>query len=125
MPGIFPKWQCKQLAQHAAPLGLPVHCLSRDVVTHPPEPHSFDLIVVSRFLDRSLCPAIAQALTAGGLLFYQTWSVDSASGPANPAYRLQRNELLHLFAGLQVVFYREEGMVLASAGEALLVARRP
>lgn len=112
-----------QLEATARQQGLVVHGQCRDVVTQPPTPESFDLIVVSRFLDRALCPAIAAALKSGGLLFYQTWTIDSTEGPGNPAYRLQRNELLRLFAGLEIVFYREEGMVLATGSEAMLVAR--
>jgi len=82
------------------------------------------VIVVSRFLDRGLCPALAHALKPGGLLFYQTYTIDSSEGPGNPAYRLQRNELLRLFPDLQVIFYREEGIVDPSSNEAILIARR-
>jgi SAM-dependent methyltransferase len=114
-----------QLEATASQQRLVVHGQCRDVVTQPPKPESFDLIVVSRFLERALCPAIAAALKPGGLLFYQTWTVDSLEGPGNPAYRLQRNELLQLFAGLEIVFYREEGIVLTTGSEAMLVARHP
>ncbi|HEY0634711.1 MAG TPA: class I SAM-dependent methyltransferase [Gammaproteobacteria bacterium] len=113
-----------QLEQAASQQRLTVHGQCRDAITQPPEPESFDLIVVSRFLERTLCPALAEALKPGGLLFYQTWTVDSSSGPSNPAYRLQRNELLRLFSGLVVIFYREEGIINAGGGEALLIARR-
>jgi SAM-dependent methyltransferase len=114
----------QQLQQEAMHLNMEIHCLQRDLTTAPPEMESFDIIVVSRFLDRALCPAIAQALKPGGLLFYQTYTIDSSTGPANPAYRLQHNELLRLFSGLEIVFYREEGMVSPSDGEAMLIARR-
>ncbi len=114
----------EQLQQKAAQLGRVVHCAQRDISARPPEPESFDLIVVSRFLDRTLCPAIAEALTPGGLLFYQTFSVDSSSGPRNPAYRLLHNELLRLFAGLEIIYYREEGIVAPADSEAMLIARR-
>lgn len=114
-----------QLEETARQQGLVVHGQCRDVVGQPPAADSFELIVVSRFLERALCPAIAQALKPGGLLFYQTWTIDSTEGPGNPAYRLQRNELLRLFAGLEILFYREEGMVLATGSEAMLIARRP
>jgi SAM-dependent methyltransferase len=114
-----------QLEETARQQGLVVHGQCRDVVTQPPEAESFDLIVVSRFLERALCPAIALALKPGGLLFYQTWTIDSMEGPGNPAYRLQRNELLRLFSGLEIIFYREEGLVSPSAAQAMLIARRP
>lgn len=102
-----------------------VHCTLRDVVAAPPEAESFDLITVSHFLERAICPDISRALTPGGLLFYQTYSVDSSEGPRNPAFLLQRNELLRLFSGLEIIYYREEGMVFPSGSEAMLIARRP
>ena len=94
-------------------MALPLHPEVRDVVAQPPEPGRFDVICVGHFLERDLCDRIAAALKPGGLLFYQTFSretVDS-SGPRNPDYRLDTNELLQLFAGLTVRFCRDEGRV--------------
>lgn len=90
---------------------LSVHAQARDVVAQPPAPTSFDVIVVSFFLERALAPALIAALRPQGLLFYQTYTharVDD-SGPHNPEYRLADNELLRLFSALQVLVYREEG----------------
>ncbi|HEB63805.1 MAG TPA: methyltransferase domain-containing protein [Gammaproteobacteria bacterium] len=89
------------------------HAQIRDVVKEPMLPNSFDVIVVSYFLDRSLMPAIQDALRPGGLLFYQTFSrlqVDE-SGPRNPDFRLADNELLSLFSQMRLLVYREEGCV--------------
>ncbi len=69
----------------------------------------FDVIVISRFLDRTLCNAIMTALKPKGLLFYQTFTrakFDS-QGPNNPDYVLDGNELLRLFAPLKLVYYQE------------------
>ncbi|MCB1759864.1 MAG: methyltransferase domain-containing protein [Gammaproteobacteria bacterium] len=91
--------------------GVELHAEVRDVIAAPPEPSSFDLILVSYFLERSLAPALIAALRPGGLLCYQTFSVDAVSdcGPSNPDFRLAENELLRLFAPLRVRAYREEG----------------
>ncbi len=89
------------------------HAEMRDVVQEPMLPNSVDVIVVSYFLDRSLMPAIQDALRPGGLLFYQTFSrlqVDE-SGPRNPDFRLADNELLTLFSQMRLLVYREEGCV--------------
>ena len=61
--------------------------------------NSFDVIVVSRFLDRTLSDAIIGALKPDGLLFYQTYTREKASPkpPNNPDYLLTDNELLALF----------------------------
>jgi SAM-dependent methyltransferase len=111
----------QRLAEQAAAAGLAVHCEVRDVVAEPPPAERFDVIVVSRFLERTLCPAITAALRPGGLLFYQTFTrekVESGAGPSNPDFLLQRNELLRLFPDLVVRLYREEG-VLGDTGQGL------
>lgn len=99
-----------KLKAHAAARNLTVHTEVRDVVAQPPEPGGFDVIVVSRFLDRGLAPALIAALRPNGLLFYQTFTrikVDD-SPLRNPAHLLDDNELLSLFAPLRVRAYREE-----------------
>jgi tellurite methyltransferase len=92
-------------------LALQTRCL--DISSRDLEAQRFDVIAVSRFLDRSLCPAIIAALKPGGLLFYQTYTGEKtvAQGPSNPAYLLGENELLQLFSALRIVFYREHGMI--------------
>lgn len=103
---------------------------TRDVVAQPPAPASFDLISVVRFLDRDLAPRIAAALRPGGLLFYETFTRETADGrgPLDPAFRLAPNELLTLFGGLVVRGYREEGPLAEPDSElgnlALLVAQK-
>ena len=94
----------------------------RDVVREPPAPRSFDAVVVARFLDRSLCPAIAEALRPGGVLFYQTFT----AGLSNPDFLLGPNELLDLFPTLSVCAYREPLPPTGPEGraEAMLVGRR-
>ncbi len=117
-----------QLNQRAGELGLALHTLQRDVEQQPPPAESFDVIVVSRFLHRPSCAALARALRPGGLLFYQTFTVDRRGGPSNPAYLLERGELLQLFTELQPRYYREDALAGDSErglrGEALLVAQR-
>lgn len=100
-----------RLNREAKRQGLRVLAEVRNVCERPPEPETFDIILVSYFLDRGLAPALAEALRPTGLLLYQTFSQQavSACGPSNPAYRLATNELLSLFSRLLVRFYREEG----------------
>ncbi|WP_233279554.1 methyltransferase domain-containing protein [Acidihalobacter yilgarnensis] len=92
--------------------GLRLVAEVRDVVAQPPIPAGFDVIVVSRFLDRGLAPALIVALRPGGLLFYQTFGpalVDPTRGPRHRDFRLAEGELLRLFASLRLRVYREEG----------------
>jgi tellurite methyltransferase len=86
----------------------------QEAVTPASLPYSaFDVIVISRFLDRSLNAAIIAALKPGGLLFYQTFTrlKVAAEGPNNPAYLLEPGELLDLFSPLRPVFYRENAVI--------------
>ena len=120
----------EKLAEEAAARGIALEVEARDVSALPPAAQSFDVIVVSRFLDRGLVAAIKQALRTNGLIFYQTFIMDSAhdSGPRNPAYRLQQNELLELFRDLRILHYRDEGTVgecsRGTRNEAMLVAQK-
>ena len=92
---------------------LSIRAVVRDVEAHPPETASYDVIVVSYFLERDVCPALVQALKPGGLIYYQTFTQQRVSnrGPQRAEFRLADQELLRLFSGLQVLFYREDGCV--------------
>ncbi len=120
----------ENLKAEADRAGLALKGVVRDAVEQPPEPASFDVIVVSRFLERSLCPALVSALRPSGLLFYQTFTRLKVQGlgPRNPAFLLESNELLQLFAGLRVLVYREEHDCGEHAtgwrDQAMLVAQR-
>ena len=120
-----------QLDGLAARQGLVVQPHCRDLIHHPPEPNNFDVIVVSRFLHRPLCPALAAALRPGGLLFYQSFlrqRRDTQQGPRRGEFLLEEGELLTLFATLQLRLYREEGLggdlSRGERNEAWLIAQR-
>lgn len=92
----------------------------RDVVAQPPAAGSFDVIVVTRFLARALCPNISAALKRGGTLYYQTFT----QGLSNPDFLLESNELLRLFADLKILEYHEPEPDEQGKAEARLVARK-
>ncbi|MCP5419429.1 MAG: class I SAM-dependent methyltransferase [Gammaproteobacteria bacterium] len=120
----------ERLKAAARRAGATIQAEVRDVVTQPPHPGSFDVIVVSRFLERSLSASLQAALRPGGLLFYQTFTRSRVtdSGPRNNAYRLEDNELLSLFGGLKLRAYREEALLgdtrQGFRNEALMVAQK-
>ena len=92
--------------------------------------NTFDVIVLSRFLDRSLCNAIMESLKPDGLLFYQTYVREkiASNGPRNPEFLLARNELLQLFKALKLVVYRENSLIgclqRGERNEALFVGQK-
>ncbi len=103
----------EKLNAAAKSLDLNLNTEVRDIVAKPPEENSFDVIVVSHFLDRRIMPDIIAALRQNGLLFYQTFTKarTQESGPTNETYRLDKNELLSLCEDLDVIVYREEGLI--------------
>lgn len=107
-------------------VALPVTGIKRLTVNYPENL----LYVVSYYLCRDIIPAVIQALKPGGLVYYQTFIRQRVSdrGPKRMESRLADQELLHLFSGLQVLFYREEGCVgnvqKGIRDEAMLVGRK-
>ncbi|ORU90097.1 MAG: hypothetical protein A6F71_03825 [Cycloclasticus sp. symbiont of Poecilosclerida sp. M] len=107
-----------------------INALVCDILNYPLERNTYDIIVVSRFLERSLAPKLIRALKPEGLIFYQTFTQKKVStdGPSNPAFLLAKNELQQLFSSLSLIYYHEEGFVGdTNAGfrnEAMLIAQK-
>lgn len=86
---------------------------------------AFDVVTVFYYLQRSLLPAIQRALRPGGILVYETYTIQQLEypyGPRSPEHLLQPGELRDAFAGLEILFYAE-----SNAGKAIasLLARKP
>lgn len=101
-----------RLSIEAARSGIQVSTEVRDVVVRPPEPGCWDIVVVSHFLVRELARDLRDALNPHGRLFYQTFTAEGAGqhGPKCADFLLKPNELLAMFAGLTVRYYREDGV---------------
>lgn len=68
----------------------------------------FDGIVVTNYLHRPLLPRLAESLSPGGVLIYETFGVgnEAYGRPSNPHYLLRENELLEAYEKrLSVVAY--------------------
>jgi tellurite methyltransferase len=102
-----------KLTAYAVQQGLNINACQEKIMADIFTESSFDVIVVSRFLDRTLSDAIIGALKPDGLLFYQTFTREKTSRnpPNNPDYLLTENELLELFSPLRVIFYRENALI--------------
>lgn len=101
------------LCKLAADQSMSIDAQVRDVEKTPPQKLTYDVIVVSYFLERSLFPLLIEALKKGGLIFYQTFTQSHVSerGPRTQAYRLADQELIKLLPGFKLLAYREEGVV--------------
>jgi tellurite methyltransferase len=102
-----------RVRQTAQQRGLTIHAKVRDVVASPPAPDHFDVIVVSRFLDRRLTAALLAALKTDGYLYYQTFikQAPEGMGPKADQFCLDTQELLKMFRPLRIWVYREEAQV--------------
>jgi len=101
----------ERLREFALQRKLTVETRVCDLTIERPGKNRFDVIAVSNYLDRKLTPFLYRALRRNGLLFYETFITEKVdeTGPGNPAFLLQPNELLHMFHNLHILLYREEG----------------
>ena len=73
----------------------------------------FDGIIVTNYLHRPLLPLLADALSAGGVLIYETFAEGNEryGRPSNPDFLLREGELKEVFAPLLKVLEYEHGYV--------------
>ncbi len=102
-----------KLSTYAARQGLNIIAHQQKIDSQSLNGQHYDVIAISRFLDRTLTDAIINALNPGGLLFYQTFTRERTTrhGPSNPDYLLAENELLDLFSPLRLIFYRDNALI--------------
>ena len=88
---------------------------------------TFDAILAFNYLHRPLIPDIRNSLVEGGLLLYETFTVQQASigRPSNPDYLLQPGELRDWFEDWEILHYFEGSEQEPQRHFANLVARKP
>jgi FolB domain-containing protein len=93
---------------------------------------AYDVIVVFFYLSRSLFPYLIDALKPGGVLVYETFTIDNYFHYRHPRrweFCLAHNELLRLTSNLQVLHYdegaHEGGHGTGTVYTAQLVAQKP
>lgn len=86
----------------------------------------FDLVTVVRYLNRDLFSQIDAAISPGGYIVYQTFSLgaEAFGSPKNPNFILQEGELSEVFADYKIIVDRidklEDGRPVAS-----FIAQKP
>jgi tellurite methyltransferase len=108
----------------AAGEGLKIHGWCADLTRTALPVQRFELIVVTRYLQRNLFPALCDALVPGGVILYETFTVAQRAhgrGPTSPDHLLEPGELRRRFEGLEVLFYEE---VMEPDAVARISARR-
>ncbi len=74
-------------------------------------PKKYDLIVNTNYLNRRLISQMKDALKEGGVVVFETFIVahgDYKHETMNLDYLLRKNELLHSFIGLDIIYYEEK-----------------
>jgi tellurite methyltransferase len=88
-----------------------VRTILADLDTYPIKRGQYNLITNFYFLNRRIIPKIKKGLKKGGMVVFETYLLEHrrfhTGGPKNPKYFLKPNELLKLFKGFRIVFYRE------------------
>lgn len=102
---------------------LEVDFVNVDLQSYRPPPFGFDLLLVFRYLNRDLFPALEETLRPGGLMFYKTFNRNHLREKPgfNPEYLLEPGELKRCFSGLEVLAASNDD---SQAPESFLIARK-
>ncbi len=102
--------------------GIETRALDLETATWPLAGERFDAIVVANYLHRPLFPHLVDALAPDGVLLYETFARgnEAYGRPANPAFLLERDELLaRLHPPLTVVAF-EQGRIRGPGRDAVV-----
>ena len=119
------------LAERAGSLGLNIQTRVINITAAALPVESYDLVITSHYLDRSLPPAILDATRPGGLICYQTFTANKQidKGPHNPMFLLRPNELQSFVPDCEILAFKDESHNVNRddplAGRAFIVARKP
>ena len=110
--------------QRVTASGLAVRAWCADLTVSALPRERFEMIVVTRYLQRDLFAAIQDAVTPNGIVIYETFTVKQRTlgfGPTSPDHLLEPGELRSRFDALDILFYEE---VPAPEAVARIVARK-
>jgi SAM-dependent methyltransferase len=110
----------------AAAAGARLHAWCADLTRHPLPIARFDLVLVSRYLQRDLFEALQASVAPGGVVVYETFTTAQralGTGPKSPDHLLEPGELRGRFEidEWDVLLYEE---TLKPEAVARLAARR-
>jgi tellurite methyltransferase len=103
----------------------PVSAWCADLTMVPLPRARFDLVLVTRYLQRDLLPSLRGAVVPGGVVLFETFTEAQRAhgrGPTSPDHLLRPGELRGFFDAWDVLFYDE---VSEPDAVAQVVARRP
>jgi len=94
---------------------------------NPLDEEHYRAILVFRYLHRPLIPCIRKGIREGGILIYETFTVEQPKygHPYNPDYLLQPRELADWFEDWEIIHYFEGLMEAPRRAVAQIVCRKP
>jgi SAM-dependent methyltransferase len=99
--------QCQEKEER---LGLAVETVVADLEDYVLPMDTYDLVINFHYLQRSLAGPIVRALKRGGVLVFESFTVDQLQhgyGPKDPAFLMRPGELREMFFGLETLLYFE------------------
>ncbi len=86
-----------------------IHKIEADLDEYNLEKNKYDLVVNMNYLNRRFFHQIKEALKPNGVVIFETFIIAHGDfdNPQNPEYLLRKNELLHAFIGLNIIYYEE------------------
>lgn len=101
----------KKAQKLAREIRVKINTIYTNLNTYQIEKEKYDLIANFYFLRRGLIPKIKKGLKKGGRVIFETYTLEQKNvgteGPKDPKYFLKPNELLRLFKGFHILYYRE------------------
>ena len=98
---------CREKAER---LGLAVKTVVADLEDYRLQVDAYVLVINFHYLQRSLAGPIVQALKRGGVLVFESFTIDQLQygyGPKDPAFLVRPGELREMFAWLETLLYYE------------------
>lgn len=104
---------------------LTIHTQIADLDDYEIEENAYNLIICFYFLDRRLFKGIRKGLKPGGILIYETFTVDYLQYKnLKRVWVLEKKELMETFPGLKTLYYHEVDKPENKTAYASLVARK-
>ena len=121
--GVDRSFDAVRRAQSAAAGTLRAWCA--DLASYPLPSRRFDLVLVTRYLDRSWFARLRETVAPGGVVMYETFTIRQRArgwGPTSPNHLLEPGELRGYFEGFEILHWAEHDEPEAVAS---IAARRP
>jgi SAM-dependent methyltransferase len=104
--------------------GVQLNAIVADLDDFPFEEESFEIVICFNFLDRNLFPKIRAVLRPGGLVIYETFSIDFLKYSSfKKEWVLGSGELLKEFREYRILRYQEVDN--GQKGFASIIAQKP